>query len=176
MSAIFVGDASAIISRVAANCAQQSYNPIWITEGEGFGLQMAATPGLKDKLWSDYGTAPFFDHIPAISAMNKAVDKYYPGLRNNQNAWTQIAAEAWASGILLGDAVTASHIGTTGTPSPAEIVKGLQSLKNDTLEGMAPPLTFKAGKDHSIDCWYTARVENGVPTVVNGGRVTCEKG
>ncbi len=176
VSAIFVGDASAIISRVAANCAQQSYTPIWITEGEGFGLQMAATPGLKDKLWSDYGTAPFFDHIPAISAMNKAVDKYYPGLRNNQNAWTQIAAEAWASGILLGDAVTASHIGTTGTPGPAEIVKGLQSLKNDTLQGMAPPLNFKAGKDHSIDCWFTARVQNGAPTVVNAGRVTCEKG
>ena len=173
VTAIFVGDASSIISRVAANCAQQNYSPVWVTEGEGFGLQMAATPDLKSKLWSDYGTAPFFDHIAAITAMNAAVDKYYPGLRNNQNAWTQIAAEAWASGLLLGDAVKASHLTASGTPSPAVITKGLDSLKGDTLQGMAPPLTFKAGKDHSIDCWFTARVVNGVPKVVNGGRVTC---
>jgi branched-chain amino acid transport system substrate-binding protein len=174
VTAVFVGDASQIISRVAANCAQQNYEPIWVTEGEGFGLQMAATPGLETKLWSDYGTAPFFDKIPATAAMDKAVDKYYPGLRQNQNAWTQIAAEAWASGILLSDAVTASHIGTSGTPGPAQITKGLESLKNDTLQGMAPPLNFKAGKDHSIDCWFTARVVNGTPTVVNGGHVSCE--
>jgi branched-chain amino acid transport system substrate-binding protein len=176
VSAIFVGDASVIISRVAANCAQQNYSPIWITEGEGFGLMMAATPGLGTKLWSDYGTAPFFDHIPAIAAMDKAVDKYYPGLRSNQNAWTQIAAEAWASGLLLRDAVAASHLTPSGTASPAVITKGLEALKGDTLNGMAPPLTFKAGKDHLIDCWFTGRVVNGTPTMVNGGRLTCAKG
>ncbi len=176
VSAIFVGDASVIISRVAANCAQQNYSPIWITEGEGFGLIMASTAGLKDKLWSEYSTAPFFDHIPAVTAMNTAVDKYYPGLRSNENSWSQLAAEAWASGILLDNAVKASHLTPSGTPSPAGIVKGLESLKNDTLGGMAPPLTFKAGKDHSVDCWFIGRVVNGVPKVVNGGAVTCEKG
>jgi len=175
VSAVFIGDASTIISRVAANCAQQNYTPIWVTEGEGFGLGMASTPGLSTKLWSEYGTAPFFDHIAAITAMNKAVDKYYPGLRNNQNAWTQIAAEAWASGLLLSDAVTASHLSKTATPSSAGITKGLLSLKNDTLQGMAPPLTFTSG-DHSVDCWFTARVVNGTPKVVNGGHVTCHKG
>jgi len=104
------------------------------------------------------------------------VDKYYPGLRSNENSWSQLAAEAWASGILLDNAVKASHLTPSGTPSPAGIVKGLESLKNDTLGGMAPPLTFKAGKDHSVDCWFIGRVVNGVPKVVNGGAVTCEKG
>jgi branched-chain amino acid transport system substrate-binding protein len=54
-------------------------------------------------------------------------------------------------------------------------VKGLLSLKGDTLSGMAPPLTFKSGKDHPVDCWFTGRVVGGVPKVVDGGRLSCEK-
>jgi branched-chain amino acid transport system substrate-binding protein len=176
VSSVFIGDASVVIAKVATNCAQQNYTPIYVTEGEGFGLAMASAPGLKQKLWSDYGTIPFFAKIPAIKAMNAAVDKYFPGLRTNENSWSQIAAEGWASGLLLSDAVKASGLGPTGTPSPAEITKGLNSLKGDTLDGMAPPLTFKAGKDHPVDCWFTARVENGVPTLVNGGKTTCSNG
>ena len=54
-------------------------------------------------------------------------------------------------------------------------MKGLDTIKGNTLDGMAPPLTFKAGQVHDVNCWFTARVENGVPTLVNGGQVTCEK-
>jgi branched-chain amino acid transport system substrate-binding protein len=176
VSAVFIGDAAFVIQKVAQDCAQQSYKPIYITEGEGFALNLASTAGLSTKLWSDYGTVPFFAKIPAIKAMNKAVDKYYPGLRNNTTAWSQIAAEGWASGLLLHDAVVGSGLSAKATPTPAAIVKGLYSLKGDTLGGMAPPLTFKKGQPHKIDCWFTARVKNGVPALVNGGRVTCENG
>ncbi len=58
----------------------------------------------------------------------------------------------------------------------AEIVTGLESLKGDTLDGWAPPPTFPAGKPHPIDCWFTGKVENGVPSVANNGQVTCQHG
>lgn len=36
------------------------------------------------------------------------------------------------------------------------------------------PLTFPAGKTHSIDSWYTGRIQSGVPSLVNNGKVSCE--
>ena len=176
VSALFIGDASFVIAKVGTNCYQQGYAPTYVTEGEGFGLSMASADGLRNHLWSEYGTVPFFAHIPAIKAMDTAVDKYYPGLRSNPNEWTQIAAQAWASGLLLNDGVTAGGLKPTSRPTAAEITTGLESLKGDTLQGMAPPLTFAPGKTHPINCWFTGRVQNGVPSVTNGGHVTCQSG
>jgi branched-chain amino acid transport system substrate-binding protein len=175
VKSIFIGDEAFVIVNVATNCAQQNYQPIYVTEGEGFSYAMAAAPGLKDKLWSDYGTLPIFAKNLQITAMNKAVNKYYPGLETNATSWTQIGAEGWASGLLLDVAVKGGGLTAHATPSASEILKGLNSIKGNTLGGMAPPLTFKAGQDHSINCWFTARVQNGKPSLVNSGRVTCAK-
>ena len=108
--------------------------------------------------------------------MNAAVDKYYPTLRGNPNSWNQGAAESWPAGLLLEDAAKAGGLGPSDTPSAAEITKGLESLHGDTLQGWAPPLTFPAGQPHPIDCWFTARLQNGVPSLTNGGKVTCASG
>ena len=104
------------------------------------------------------------------------VDKYYPGLRNNATAWGESDAMAWVSGLLLEDGIKAGGLTASATPTAAEILSGLNSLKGDSLNGMAPPLTFTAGKPHPLDCWFTTRLKNGVPSLVNGGKVTCENG
>ena len=57
----------------------------------------------------------------------------------------------------------------------ADITKALDSMKDETLGGWSPPLTFTAGKPHTVDCWYTGRVQNGTPKLVNGGKLTCRK-
>jgi branched-chain amino acid transport system substrate-binding protein len=50
-----------------------------------------------------------------------------------------------------GSAVKAGGLTPSTTPSPGEIVTGLQSLKGDTLDGWSPPLTFAAGQPHKTD-------------------------
>ena len=121
------------------------------------------------------GTLPYFDNTPAVQTMNAAVDKYYPGLRTSTN-WNEIAAESWASGLLLDDAVKGGGLTSSATPSPSEITTGLESLKGDTLDGWAPPLTFAAGQPHPVTCWFTVHESNGVPALVNNGQVSCESG
>jgi len=108
--------------------------------------------------------------------MNAAVDKYFPGLRNNATDWTQQGAGSWPAGLLLEDAVKAGGLAPGDAPTSAEILKGLYSLKADTLQGWSPPLTFTPGKATSVDCWFTGRVQNGVPALVNGGKLTCSNG
>jgi branched-chain amino acid transport system substrate-binding protein len=176
-SAIFIGDASAVIARIGQNCAQQNYYPTYITEGEGFANVLLTAPGISKNLWSEYSTIPFFDtSVAGVQAMNTALDKYYPGIRSNPVTWSELGAEAWASGLLLRDAVKGGGLTSSATPSASEIVTGLDSLKGDTLDGMAPPLTFTAGGPHLIDCWFTAKVVNGTPSMVNNGQTTCSNG
>ena len=63
------------------------------------------------------------------------------------------------SGKLFQAAAAAGHLGVGGAPTTAEVIKGLDSLNGDTLDGLAPPLTYTAGKPHPVDCWYYAGVE-----------------
>ncbi len=177
VSAVAVFDASPPIARVGQDCDRQGYDPIYLTEGEGFYPVLFTAPGIKKNLWSEYNDLPYWvTSNPSVQAMDAAVDKYYPGLRNNVNEWNEGAAEGWPSGLLLEDAVKAGGLTASDTPSAAEVVKGLESLKGDTLDGWAPPLTYAAGKTHSIDCWFTARVQNGTPSLENGGKVSCSSG
>ncbi len=176
VQAAFIGDGAPIIAKVATDCNQQGYDPTYVIEGNSFNSQTTSAPGMKNTLWAQFNYLPYFSTAAPVQAMNAAVDKYYPGLRSNPTQWTQQGAGSWPSGLLLKDAVAAGGLSATGTPSSAEILKGLYSLKADTLDGWSPPLTFVQGQPTSVDCWYTGRVQNGAPTLVNNGQLTCSNG
>lgn len=176
VSALFIGDSAAIIARVAKDCTQQGYTPTYVTEGTGYSDQIAQTAGLKDHEWASFPDQPYFNTSSSgVQAMNAAVDKYYPGLRSNVNEWSEYALQTWTAGLLIEDAVKGSGIGTSGTPSAATMLQGLNSIKNDTLGGMSPPLTFSSPQ-HKVDCWFVARVQGGTPTLVNNGQLMCQNG
>jgi branched-chain amino acid transport system substrate-binding protein len=173
VTGVFIGASAVEIARIGSDCAVQNFEPAYVTGGEGFGFVEPTAPGMKDHLSNEYNDLPFWANTPATQAMSAAVDKYYPGLLENANLFNEEAAMAWPSGILLEDAIKVGGLTAGASPTAAEVVTGLESLKGDTLQGWAPPLTFPAGKPHPIDCWYTARMNNGGPTLVNGGKVSC---
>ncbi len=175
VSSLFIADASSVIIRVASDCAVQNFQPIYVIDGETFGMNLAAAPALKQKLWAMFTDLPFYANTPAVRAFDTAMDKYYPGQREKASVLDEDAFMAWVSGKLLENAITAGHLTAKETPSTAEIIKGLTSLKGDTVGGLTPPLTFAAGKTHHINCWFEGRVQNGVPHVENNGRVYCAK-
>ena len=174
VSALFIADIQAPLERVGVDCSQQNYDPIYLSEGTGFGLGQLTSPGIDKNLWSEYSNLPFWANTAAVQPMNAALDKYFPGLRTNTNEYSETSAEAWPAGLLIADAVKAGGLTAAGTPSAAEVTTGLQSLHGDTLDGWSPPLTFPAGKPHSIDCWIVGHVSNGTPSLLNDGRATCQ--
>jgi branched-chain amino acid transport system substrate-binding protein len=173
VKAVFIGDSTSVIARVAQDCAAQGYQPVYITEGTGFTNQALTTAGLKDHLWSPYPILPYFSSDPAVTAMNTVLDKYFPGLREDANTWSEYAAQAWTAGLLLAQAVKNAAVTAGGTVSSADITKGLEMVSNETLGGFSPSLTFAAGKPHPVDCWYTGRVQGGKASQVGG--LTCKK-
>jgi branched-chain amino acid transport system substrate-binding protein len=174
-ASLFIGDASAVIARIATDCSKQNYMPTYVTQGAGYGMIEAQTPGLKDHLWNEFQATPFFaTSVPAVQTANAAIEKYYPGLQENAQLYNETDFMAWISGMLLQDAVKAGGLTPSATPTAAEVVQGLLALKDDTLQGLTVPLNFTAGQPHNINCWFTTRVQNGVPSLVNNGQKSCE--
>jgi branched-chain amino acid transport system substrate-binding protein len=172
---MFLGSGSTTIARIATDCVKQNFNPIFLSMGAGFGMNLVSASGLKDHLWEPFQAAPFFaTNIPAVQTANAAIDKYFPGVRENANLYNESDFMSWTSGVLLEDAVKAGGLTASATPSAAEVTTGLDSLKGDTLQGLAVPLTFTSGQPHNISCWFTVRVQDGVPKLVNNGQVSCE--
>lgn len=171
---LIVEDGSTIMARVAKDCDTQGYDPTYLVGGSVYGPIFLSTPGLKHDTWSYYPNLPYWVNSANVKAMTTAMDKYYPGVMQNATLWDDFASESWPSGILLEDAVKAGGLSPTDTPSAAEITNGLHALKGDTLDGWAPPLTFPADKPHPVDCWYLAQLKNGVPSLLDHGKLTCE--
>jgi branched-chain amino acid transport system substrate-binding protein len=174
VQALFIAHSTSVVAKVAADCQRQGYNPTYITEGIGATPALMSAPGLKDNTWSVYNTLPFWSDAAPVQTMNAAIDKYFPGLRNQSDVYNQLAAMAWPSGLLLQAGIKASGLTPTGTLTTDMLVKGLQSLKDETLSGWSPPLNFVAGQPTSIKCWLTSHLANGTPTLVNGGKTTCQ--
>lgn len=48
---------------MATDCALQGYNPIYIEEGEGFGLDLT-TGAISKNTWAEFNDLPFFANTP----------------------------------------------------------------------------------------------------------------
>jgi branched-chain amino acid transport system substrate-binding protein len=165
--------APAVMVTIAGNCATQGYLPTYDAEGGAINFALSSTSaGLKNHLVGPFTDLPSISTAQSVKTMNAAIQKAYPGLEKSQ-AWTEESPTAWDSVLLLQAAAKAGGLTSSGTATAASITKGLNSMKGQTLGGMAPPLTFTAGKPHTVDCWYTAALVMGKASMTNGGKTTC---
>jgi branched-chain amino acid transport system substrate-binding protein len=172
VTSLFIADIAAVAAKVAQDCSQQGYHPVYVLDGVDIDPQFPTTPGLKDNLVGPVDDLPFYANSPVNTAMNAAIDKYYPGLESDIN-YTMAGANAWQSGLLLEAAAKAGGLTASATPTPAELITGLTSLKGETLDGTAPGLTYATGKPNPVDCWFTYQLKNGVFSLPNGMKQTC---
>ena len=172
--ALFIGHSGSVVMKVAADCDRQGYKPIYITQGTGFVMPEASAPGLSESLWSSYPILPFWGKSAQVKEMKKAVDKYSPGTWNDPN-FSEYAAQAWTGGKLIEAAVEKSGVAAKDDVTAADIKTALDSMKDETLGGWSPALTFTAGKPHSVDCWYTGRVQKSTPKLVERRQVDLQE-
>jgi branched-chain amino acid transport system substrate-binding protein len=138
-------------------------------------MNLVSSPAAHKNLSGEFPDLPFFANTPAVQAFNTAMDRYYPGPREDSTRMNQDAFMAWISGKLLQDAIQAGGLTASATPAAAEVTSGLDALKGDTVDGLTPPLTYPSGQAHPVDCWFTARIQNGTPSVENNNQPTCQK-
>jgi branched-chain amino acid transport system substrate-binding protein len=168
VQALFLAGSISVIARVASDCSSQGYDPVYVTEGTGFTNQVLTATGLKDHLWSEFPDLPYFAQSASITTMNAAIDQAFPKLRGDNLVWSEFAMEAWTGGLLIQEAAKAGGITASTAPTAAAFTTGLNDISKNDLGGLAPSLTFAAGKPNPVDCWYTAKVVGGVATQVGG--------
>lgn len=174
IEALFIAHVSAVAEKVAANCAQQNYHPVYVVSGDTIGKRYEALAGLKENLVGPASSLPFFLDTPALRTMNAALDKYSPGLRDDKLLYSQGVPLGWLSGQLFGAAAKAGGLGAGGsTPTSEQVLTGLHALRGETLDGQAAPLTFEAGKGHQINCWFEISLRDGKLGAPNDTKPTC---
>lgn len=158
---------SASFQRAADDCASSiGYHPQWVTLGLAAQGQQQTDPALQGAFVPEGSFTWVDDSTPAEQLYHRVMAKYAP--TEPQNGTT---SEVWASAMLL-TVAAAGHLGAN--PTPAQVIAGLDSVKNDNLDGLTPPLTFQAGKAPApSSCYFSARIVNDKWTAPDGNKLLC---
>jgi branched-chain amino acid transport system substrate-binding protein len=164
-----VGDASAIVTKVAQDCATQGFKPIELSADGSVAIAWLTVPAMNGNI-DVQGDVPWFVHNAATKPMYTALNKYAPGVTTGPN-FGEVVVQSWAAGVLLEEAAAAGHL--SANPTPAQILTGLYSLKNTTLGGLSAPITFHNGKTASNPCFFEMGIKNAKFVPLNGGKYFC---
>ena len=163
--AIFVAADANTVIRVGRSCSQQQYKPRYSTASIAVGPQLASDPNMNG-LVAPINNAPWFiTSSPATREFADAMRTYAPGV-----VLSAPVASMFLSGKLIEKA--ASYFGAR--PTSQELIRGLDSLRNETLGGAAPPLSFYPGRGTGpIPCYFVVAVQNNQWVSPNGGNAAC---
>jgi branched-chain amino acid transport system substrate-binding protein len=164
----FIGDGSAIVLRVAQQCVQNGLTAKMVAEDGSVTANWASVPSLNGLMVSE-DDAPWFDtSTPAMQEFHRVINKYAPNLGDLLGPNTFYS---YVAGKLFEKAVAAIPSGTAITRD--SIKAGLYTLHNETLGGLAPPLSFTQGQPALVNCYFTFGQSNGKFTEPNGLATSC---
>ena len=166
-----VGDASAIVTKVAMDCATQGYDPTELGADGTVAIAWLAIPAMEGNV-DVQADLPWFVHNAATKPMYAALAKYAPGVTTGPN-FGEVVIQTWAAGIELQLAAEAGHL--SATPTAAEITNGVYALpKGTTLGGIAPPLGgFVKGKPANNTCFYLMGINDGKFVTIDNNKPVC---
>lgn len=169
-----IGESITAVEHVLGDCATQDFSP-WITTGNGaVSPSNLTTPIMKDHTIGYETDVPFFETgAPPVKQYLKVIKKYAPQILTNSN-YDEIAMANYVTGLAIAQALKAGDAGSGGSFKVQQLYNGLYTFHNQTLDGAAPPLTFKEGQANPVHCWYWIGIENGKFNTKYGNAPTCE--
>jgi branched-chain amino acid transport system substrate-binding protein len=162
-----VGDASAIVTKVAQDCATQGYTPTELSADGSVAIAWLAVPAMNGNI-DVQGDVPWFVHNAATKPMYAALNKYAPGVTTGPN-FGEVVVQSWAAGVEL--QLAAAKL--SATPTSAQVFTGLYSLKNTTLLGLSAPITFHKGQTASNPCFFEMGIKSAKFVTLNSGTYFC---
>jgi branched-chain amino acid transport system substrate-binding protein len=163
--ALIIDASYAAGSRFAPACAQQGYSPVYVIPSGAFDsryLQVSQVNGA----YVPTTNALWFAGTSAVDQFKQAMAKYESGTSPGPNPMS-----GWTGGVLFG----AAAANLPANPTSADVFTTLYSLpKNDTLNGLSPPLNFHSGAPASqVTCFFLGQIENGQLTAAKGTAPVC---
>ena len=153
------------MSRVARSCGAQGYTPLYLTLGPGVVQSLTRDPYLKSVL----AASPVFPwmatDLPGAKEFHKAVQQYNPSMEE-----AGAAAQVWVAALALQKAGAA----LPATPGPADIMKGIGMIRNETFGGLAPAMSFPTDGPRPVaDCFFVLALDGGKWTAPQGSQPAC---
>ena len=123
-------------------------------------------------MWTSSRTSPGSSTTPGPRRCTRpwtSTRRRYPPGRTSERS----SCRTWAESTEFEQAAEAAH--PSGTPTAAEILKGLYALpKGTTLGGIAPPLGgFVKGKPANNTCFYLMGINHGKFVTINDNKPVC---
>lgn len=163
---VWIGAEANSAGRLAKSCARQNYHPLWITGAIATTNREADDPNL-DGLLAPASTFPTMltGGNPGIVAYQDAVHQYAPNLEESGGT-----SMVWTSGELLKKALA----GIGPVPTTDAVFKGLWSLKNETVGGLTPPVTYVTNQaTPPVPCYFVVQIKGGRWTAPKGSVYQC---
>jgi branched-chain amino acid transport system substrate-binding protein len=163
--ALIIDASYAAGSRFAPACAQQGYSPVYVIPSGAFDNQYLQMPQVNGA-YVPTTNALWFDSTPAVDQFRQAMAKYEASTTLGPNPMS-----GWTGGVLFGAAAAS----LPANPTPADVFTALYALpKNDTLNGLTPPLNFHSGAPASqVNCFFLAEIQGGKLTAPKGTAPIC---
>ena len=171
VQALSVGANAVVVPKVADACSQQGYKPTMLAIGQsGSPRAWTGDPAFDNAVIVSSFASDADSSLPAVAAYRQGLNSYKPGYTSTP-AYNGNALAAWASGKLFQAAAKAAKL-TPGS-TPADVIRGLDSLKKETLGGLTAPLAYTAGQPLLVPCWFEQRIEHGAYVSQNAGKPSC---
>ncbi len=156
-------------NRIADDCARQGYHPIWITSQGTIAPQDIKDPNLANATGDLQDFPWMLDATPAQKLFHKIEGPELKKAQTQANvAFAYVGAQLFAKAASLG--VPKSDT----SPTAQDILTGLYSLHDETLGGLAPPLTFVQGKANPVSCVFLYGVKKGKYVATHGSKTFCQ--
>ncbi|ADB50559.1 ABC transporter substrate-binding protein [Conexibacter woesei] len=164
----FVSFGASVATKITEQCVQQ-----------GVRIPQLLVGLFADKAWktnSAYdgavvldGAAPFFDtSVPGVKEYRDALGKYAPDFSGSSQD-SSYGLFAWAGMQMIATAAAKAR----GPITNSSLQAALYTIKDETLGGIVPPLTYTKGKANPIHCWFTWTIANGEFVATNDAKPTC---
>jgi branched-chain amino acid transport system substrate-binding protein len=163
----------ASITRMVRSCQAVGFKPLIATSGALLTPAQAKDEGLRSfGVVTVSGEAPWFlTDQPGLRAYQAALTKYAPELPFDAES-----VRAWSCGELLRTAL--EHLGADARSGPittAMVLRGLGTIKHETLGGLTAPITFTANQSHatSTGCMFFENLSTPGWSAPRGSKPVC---
>ncbi|WP_019875168.1 ABC transporter substrate-binding protein [Sporichthya polymorpha] len=173
--AVFVALEGSGNARFARSCLSLGYTPAVATSALAVTAEAALDPNVRRLgAFLGAGNVPFLaTEGVGVRAFRAAYERFAPGTSIDQNTISQ-----YTSGRLFEQAF--ANVATqarAGALTRGLLLEGLWQVRNETLDGLAPRITFhREAPPSPNDCYGLLHLTNTGYTAPSGGRFTCLSG
>jgi branched-chain amino acid transport system substrate-binding protein len=150
--------------RLERSAHRQGWHPVFVG---GVAIYEDAFPQAGDEVEGTLASSATTPYVtsPTLADYREAVARYVPGGRLGGTG-----ASAWVQGRLFER--VASRI--TGDVTPATLLQALYTIKDETLGGTVPPITFRPGPHGGVNlCTVPVKATGGKWTAPLGDKFVC---